>query len=114
MSQIPEGYSKVANSDKSAAMGASRVGPADPKEVLTVSIRVRKPAGAPAIDLNALTAAPRGQRQHLSREEYAQRYGAAQADVDQITAFAKANNLKVVEISLPRRTVVLSGTVEQM
>jgi len=114
MSQIPEGYRAISNSQRQPATGASRIGPADPKELLSVSIRVRHRTDAPALDTNALTAAPHGQRPHLSREEYAQKHGASQTDVDQVANFAKTHGLKVVETSLARRTVVLSGTVKQM
>jgi kumamolisin len=50
----------------------------------------------------------------MSREEFANRYGAAPDDLKKITDFAKAAGLTVVETSAARRTVVLSGTVGQM
>jgi subtilase family serine protease len=75
---------------------------------------VRRRPDTPSVDLNTLTALPRGQRQPLSRDTFAAQYGAAQTDIDQITIFAQTQGLKVVETSLARRTVVLSGTVEQM
>lgn len=114
MSHIREGYRAIKQSERQPAIGASRVGPADPKENLAVSIRLRKRSDAPAVDLETLVAAPLGQRKHLTREEYAEQHGAAQADIDQIKAFAKAAGLKVEEANQPRRTVVLSGTVERM
>jgi subtilase family serine protease len=90
------------------------VGPADPKEVLSVSIRVRRRPDAPALpDANRL-AAPVGARTFLSREDFAARYGAAQEDLDRVAEFARSHGLAVVESSIPRRTVVVSGTVEQM
>ena len=85
-----------------------------PNEVTSVSIRIRqRPDGAPP-DLATLSAAPHGERIHLSREEYAQKHGAAQADLDAVAAFAKAHGLKVEESSVARRTVRVSGTVEQL
>jgi kumamolisin len=114
MSQIPEGYRVLENSERSPATGASRIGPANPTEHLTVSIRVRRRTDAAPLDLNKFAAAPRGQREHMTREEYAAKHGAAQADFDQIAAFAQSHGLTVVESSAPRRTIVLSGTVAQM
>jgi acylphosphatase len=95
--------------------GAHKIGPADSKENLSVSIRVRRRTDAPkAVDMNMLAATPPRQRKHLSREEYAGSYGAAQSDLDTIAKFAKSSGLKVVESSIPRRTVVLSGTADQL
>jgi len=50
----------------------------------------------------------------VSREEFAAKYGAAPAAIDQIKAFARENHLKVIEVSEARRTVRLQGTAEQM
>ena len=112
--QVRAGYRALAQSERHPAVGASRVGPADPKESISVSLRLRQRSDAPPLDLAALSAAPPGQRRHLTREEFAAQQGAAAADIDQVKAFAKSAGLKVVETSVGRRTVVLSGTVEQM
>jgi len=50
---------------------------------------------------------------HLSREEFAQQFGAEPADINVVRQFADAHGLAVVEEDAPRRTVVLSGTVSQ-
>ena len=53
---------------------------------------------------------------HLSREEFSSKYAADPAAFDQLRAFASQHNLSVDEnaSSLDRRTLVLSGTAEQM
>jgi kumamolisin len=48
----------------------------------------------------------------LSHDEFDQRYGAAPKDIAQLRKFAKANNLSIVRESESRRSVMLSGTVE--
>jgi kumamolisin len=111
---VPLGYRAIPNSAKVPAAGAHKVGPADPNEVTSVSIRIRQRPDAAPPDLATLSAAPRGERVHLSREEYAQKHGASQADLDAVAAFAKAHGLKVEESSAARRTVRVSGTVEQL
>ena len=111
---VPSGYRAVPNSDKTPAPGAHKVGPVNPKDVISVSIRVRPQPGNPALDMARLTASPHSERKHFSREDFARTYGASQADLDAVTAFAQANGLKVDEVSAPRRTVRVSGTVEQM
>ena len=114
MTQVRAGYRAIAQSERQPAIGASRVGPADPHEIISVSLRLRQRDDAPALDLAALGATPARQRRHLSREEFAEQQGAAPSDIDLVLAFAKAAALTVVETSVARRTVVLSGSVEQM
>ena len=48
-----------------------------------------------------------------SPQQFAQRFGAAERDLEQVGAFARSHGLTVSEQSVPRRTVVLSGTVGQ-
>jgi kumamolisin len=47
----------------------------------------------------------------LSREDFAARYGADEADVEVVRSFASANGLHVAAVHLARRCVELSGTV---
>jgi hypothetical protein len=115
MPEIPEAYRRLEKSERHAAPSARRVGPANPAETLTVSIRVRRRPDAPPLpDPAVLAATPLGQRQYLSREEFAARYGADPKDLAQVADFARSHGLKVLETSIPRRTVVASGTVAQM
>jgi hypothetical protein len=105
MATTPSGYRAIANSEKTPVPGAHKIGPADPKEVMSVSIRVRSRTDQPQSDVNTIAAAPHGERKHISREEFAQTYGASQPDLDAVTAFAKNHGLKVEEVSAARRTV---------
>src|SRR5207249_4399740 len=111
---IPTGYRAIPHSEKVPASGAHKIGPVDPKEVISVSIRVRQRTDTSPLAIETVAAAPHGERKHVSREDFARMYGAAQADLDAVTAFAASHGLKVEEISASRRTVRLSGTVEQM
>jgi kumamolisin len=52
--------------------------------------------------------------QPLSREEFAARFGADPADIARIEQFAREHQLAVVETSIPRRVVVLEGTVADL
>jgi kumamolisin len=54
------------------------------------------------------------QRKYLSHDEIAAKYGAASEDLDQVVAFAQSQGLTIVETSIARRAVVVSGTVEQI
>ncbi len=59
------------------------------------------------------TAPPKG-RAHLSREEFAAKYGADSAVIEKVKRFAKENNLTVSAVWPERRTVQLEGTAANM
>jgi kumamolisin len=103
----------VQGSDRAPMPGARDVGDADPQERLEVTVMLRQPAGD---DLKArLAALAAGDKStgFLSREAYAQQFGADPADIAAVTAFAQAHGLVVVISHPERRTMVLSGTVAQ-
>jgi kumamolisin len=78
------------------------LGDADSAEEITVTLVVRsKRPGLP----------PSGS---MSREAFAQEYGAAPADLGKVESFARAHGLAVVEQSAARRSVVLRGSVAAM
>ena len=101
----------ISGSERRARPGAREAGAPDPNERISVSVllRPRKPltdlASGPHLGANVK------ERRYLSREEFAAQYGANPDDVAKVEAFAHDNNLTVVEASLARRTVVLSGTL---
>jgi len=100
-------YVKVAGSERQPMQGATRTGSADPSEVMQVTVVLRPRSTAQkATPLAELVA--RGKR--ISREEYAARYGADPADVQKVAAFAGEFGLTMANVSLPARTVQLSGT----
>ena len=111
MAEPPAGYLRVEGSSRVALPGARRVGPADPAERASVSIRLRRRTDAPPVgDFSQSSALST----RLTREEFAAAFGADPADIERIEAFASDHGLTVEETSIPRRTVVLAGTVAQM
>ncbi len=112
MAEPPVGYVRIEGTNRSPVPEARRVGPADPDERLLVSVRLRRRSGAPALPDPSQAVAPVGGS--LSREEFAATYGADPADIARVEAFASQHGLAVEETSVPRRTVVLAGTVAQM
>jgi len=115
MAHVSRTQRRVEGSARSAVAGARRTRSADPTEIVSVSIRLRRRAGAPPLPSSAeLLKQPLGDRKHLSREQFASQYGADPADVALVEAFAHDYGLAVEEVSLPRRTVRLSGSVKQL
>src|SRR5262249_10965325 len=100
----------IPGSQKQPVEGATPIGPAPRDERLEVTLRLRPRSPLPkAADLLKPSAAP---MEILSRDEFERRHGAAANDIAKIRKFAKANNLAVVRESSSRRSVILSGTVE--
>jgi kumamolisin len=113
MAQIPSTHRPITGTERKPVPGARRVGPADPEEKLTVSIRVRRRQDAPPPP-SLKEYAPNVPRKRFSREEFAAQFGASHADLDRVAEFGRSYGLTVAESSIARRTIVLAGTVEQM
>jgi kumamolisin len=99
-------------SERHAIPGARKIAPADPSERFEVTVLVRRQArgefSTRVADMCAGKSAP-----HLSREEFARRHGAAEADLAAVRGFAATHKLAVVHEHAAGRTVILSGTAAQ-
>src|SRR5712671_194694 len=105
-------YIVIAGSDRAAPLhGARAVGPVPSDERFEVTVRVRRRTMLGSLAANGFHSdqAPT-KRKYLTREQYAADHGADPADIAKVEAFAKANGLIVIETSLARRSVFLSGT----
>ncbi len=100
-------------SERTAIQGAQVVAPADPKERLEVSMIVRRSARTALQTRVAKLAAGNRSVGFMSREEFAKEHAADPADLAKVRKFASAHGLIVAQEHAARRTVVLSGTVEQ-
>jgi subtilase family serine protease len=115
MPELPEGYQHLEDSERHAAAGASLVGPADPAEALTVTIALRRKPAAPELpDEQYWADTPPAERTYLSRDTFADTYGAAPDDVEAVTGFARANGLEVEQTDLAQRIVRVSGTTARV
>jgi kumamolisin len=86
-----------------------------PSKRLTVTIYVqRDPQGTPAPAAHELGRLTPRARSYLRPEEAVAVFGAAQTDLDTVVAFAEAHKLEVVERSIAKRLVRVSGTVKQL
>jgi kumamolisin len=101
----------VSGSERSAMPGATRLSACHSAERFEVSVLVRARAQSEfAARVAALGAGPDGAC--LTRAEFAQRHGAAAADLEAVRAFAASHGLAVVQEHAARRTVVLSGSAQ--
>jgi kumamolisin len=113
MPELPAGSSRIEGSHRAPVPGATEVGPADPSQRASISVRLRRRRGAPPF-AGTLAAVTSGARAPMSRAEFEAAYGADPGDISAIEAFAREHGLEVSQTSIPRRTVVLSGTVGQL
>jgi kumamolisin len=104
----------IPGSEKHPVADAEEIGAVHPDERLevTVHLRSRDESDLPK-QMQRLSAQAPESRQPLSREQFAERYGAHPADIARVEAFARDNSLAVVSSSVARRSVVLAGTAAQ-
>jgi kumamolisin len=100
-------------SEREALKGARSLGKADPAERLEVTMLLRHRAADALQDRVKQLHRASGRPEHFKREEFAQQFGANQADIDEVKKFASSHGLAVVQEHPARRTVVLAGTVAQ-
>jgi kumamolisin len=99
-------------SERTVLPGSRKIGPCDPQEQIQVTVFLRR-GSSPKLfpDVKKLGKLLPAQRRDLSRAQFASRHGVRPADIKKIRAFATQNKLKVVEVSRPRRSVLLRGSI---
>ena len=81
---------------------------------ITLVLRPRTPHHAMREHLERMAGHLPHQRRYFTREEFAHQYGATEADLAIVAAFAGAYNLEVAEISHPRRRLILRGKLADL
>jgi kumamolisin len=110
----PKKRFSLPGSERAPLKGAREIGPANPSEIVDVTIRLRSRAGKkPIVDANEFTK-PIEERTILSRKEFERLHGADPDSIARVESFAREHKLTVKEKSPGRRTVILSGTVTAM
>jgi kumamolisin len=113
----PKKLFALPGSERAPLQGAREIGPADPNEIVDVTIRVRPKSGKK--EIKEIIEAdefkkPVRQREIFSRQKFEQQHGADAESMARVEAFARENKLVMKEKSAARRTVVLSGPVAAM
>jgi kumamolisin len=101
---------QLSGSHPATLPGAHLLGPAPANERLEITVRLRRKASLHSAGYTGGL----GQRQYLTREQYAATHGADAADIAKVEAFARQASLVVVDSDVARRSVFLSGTVQQI
>jgi len=102
-------------SDRRPLTGGRVIGPVDPAERIEVSVVTRsRSSSARAARIEALGARPLNLRPHLTRARFREIYGAGMDQIGPIETFAARHNLEVLGADPARRTVELSGRIEDL
>ena len=103
-------YVPLRGSGSVALPGAKFIGPADPQEIIAVTLVVRPRKKVPELHKDETLAAllPR-ERHYLSREEFTVDHGAHPDELVQVEQFARKHGFEIVETSPARHSVVLQG-----
>lgn len=109
----PAGYERLTGSERMPRAGYRAVGPAPGDEQVRVVVKVR-PQTPPPDPAGPGATRPSQRPLPATHADHAAAHGAAQADVDAVVAFARAQGLEVAEADAASRLIVLTGTVEQM
>ena len=95
-------------SERKTPKNAKLAGAVDMTATATVTAVLRRRGGDPVVTPGGVPAVV------SSRDEFAQKYGAAPEDIQLVEEFASASHLNVVETSIEKRCVVLMGTLGQL
>jgi kumamolisin len=109
---VRKDYQLVPGSERKAQANSRIIGEVDPTELLTVTVRIRRPVGSNQFRTERVDSSPRapGDRNYLTRTEFTAKHGADGADLAKIAAFAHEHGLIIVDSSRAKRSVKLSGT----
>jgi kumamolisin len=99
----------IPGSERAPLAGTTPTGAPDPNERATVTVVVRRRAQPP--EASADTSTPPASRTYLTREAFAEQYGADPNDVAAVQRFAAEEGLSVESTDAARRSIVLGGTL---
>jgi kumamolisin len=103
---------EISGSQRELVSKHPRIGDIDLAEEIAVTVYLRPRADTGWVDKEAQLAP--AERPRLSREEWAERYGADPRDVEAVEQFAGRYGLKVTDVDRGRRAVTLRGSVQDV
>jgi kumamolisin len=113
VADIPENYRPIKGSERHPSPGTEKLGPADPNEIVRLTIVLRRREdGPPMPGMDYFLSTPIGRRGRMPDDEFAAKYGASPDDLAKVVRFVESAGLRVVEAHAARRSVVVAGTVE--
>ncbi len=112
---IAAGYRPLPGSERPQIPGSVLIGPVEDAERVTVTLLLRRKPGSPDLpDLQHWQDTPPDKRRFLTAEEYYERHGAAEDDVDAVLEYLNGKGLRVVDRHAGRRRIVVEGTAAEV
>ncbi len=108
----PQGYKRLAGSERQLPANARQIGPVDPHEPIEVSVYLRDPA--PSSPVGNISEHAQNPGPRMTRAEYIAAHSATPDDMAKVETFANEHQLTVVEKDPVSRKVVLAGTADAM
>ena len=105
---------KLPGSERKAMTGAKAGKTVDADDQIEITVRIRGRAQASPEALMKIGAQKPGDRRPLSREEFAEQYGADPADFVKVEAFAHDHGLAVSAANPGQRTIRLKGSAASL
>src|ERR1700733_2049295 len=100
---------EVSGSQRELVSTDSRIGDVDLNEEIEVTVYLRPRADTGWVDQEAQL--PPAQRTPVSRQAWADRYGADPRDIEAVRRFASEHGLAVTGVDSARRAITIRGTV---
>jgi kumamolisin len=113
----PDGRHAILPGSDSELLANSRaVGPVDPNELSSLTVRVRSAAADGALEtfVQKLYAQPLAKRQYLTRAQLATQFGGVEADLDKVERYGAKFNLMAAHRSAAERHIVLKGRLKDL
>src|SRR6516162_6801518 len=107
----PQGYTKLAGSEREPLPHSRPIGPVDPNEPVEVTLYLRAPSTS---NLDKLREQVHHKGKHLSREEFKASQSVAPDEIAKVEEFARKHDLTVVETDFAGRRIALAGTAAAM
>jgi len=106
-------YVPLPGSRRALLPNSRPAGPVNPKEIASVTVRVRSSGELETLAHRVYDEAskPLAERTYLTHEELARVHGASQDDLDRIEHFAQEHDLTVVHRNAAERSIVLKGAL---
>jgi hypothetical protein len=112
---IPAGFRPLPGSERPQIRGSTMIGPVDGTERVTVTLLLRPKPGSPKLpDLQHWQDTPPDKRRFLSADEYYERHGAADDDVDAVLDYLNSRGMHVLDRHAGRRRIVVEGTASEV
>jgi Pro-kumamolisin, activation domain/Protein of unknown function (DUF1573) len=105
----------IPGSERPPARNSRLIGPADEGDRVAFAVLLRSRPGSPELpSLEHWQRTPPAEREFLTVEEFMERHGAADEDLEAVLSFLTSADLRVLEPDAGRRRVVAEGTVAQV